>query len=235
MAFDFQGRNFTTMQFDDGGENINATLTLYNQRDYINRASAAATFYSAKFVEYKLKIKMITTPRMGKKYPHVPDKILHPVTRRYGRDGKYTASAPGYYPGTKTGRLANINGEDKGYQALTSSRRKVDNPKQFYESGEKEMEIGHFTNYGDYLVDQMRRLGLNDIRSETSAGVKEITEGIYHNAYKTSKRKGAEGDMEKLSATPRITSELFDPPDKYRWLTDYVKRDNTYLGRDFSS
>lgn len=235
MAFDFQGKNFTTIQYDDGSDNVNATLTLYNQRDYINRASAAATFYSAKYIEYKLKMAMITSPRSGETYPHVANKILHPVTRKYGNGGKYTASAVGEYPGTKTGRLANINGQNKGYQALTSFRRKVDNAKQFYESGEKEMEIGHFTDYGDYLTKVMGRAGLEDIRSEMQYGVREITEGIYYNAYKTSQRKGAEGDMSVLKATPRLKSNLFDPPDKYRWLADYVKRDNTYLGRDFSS
>lgn len=197
-------------------KHANATVTFYNQGDRIDRASAAASFYSAKLVEYTIREKMIFNARAGKTH-----RVSSSVKLYQDPGGKkYTASAPGDYPAVKTGQLANLDGSDRGYQAVSGDGRKVENPKQLYDTGNSEMAVGSRTYYAAYLNDT--RKGLQDVEDEVSDDIQELISGLYHNAFKTAANKGDPTNLSQLKSTPPIKSEIFELPSKYKWLRTYA-------------
>lgn len=197
-------------------KHTNATITFYNQGDRIDRASAAASFYSAKLVEYTIRERMINNPRAGRTHRVSSRTTLHQTPGAT----TYTASAPGDYPAVKSGQLANLDGTNRGYQAVASNGQRVRNPKQLYDTGSSEMSVGAATYYAAY-VDTTRK-GLEDVQDEVSNDIQELISGLYSNAFKTATNKGDPTNLSQLKSTPPIKSTTFDLPSKYQWLRDYA-------------
>jgi len=210
-------------------ENSKSPTVTFEFRDMtgdVNRVTAAATFYAAKYLEHQMRKAIIENPREGRSYPSINKKnpryanILHSSVK-----GNYVSSRAGSnpdFPAVKTGGLASINGEDRGYRARTDGAgyKKVNNPSQLTSTGTYSMVIGTTLTYEKFLREGTRkmdpRLSLVDMEERSNYAIREISEAWMK---KLDTRKG-----DSYKQTPQFPKEL---KSGYFWLPRYAKNDKT--------
>lgn len=204
MALNFGGRESITT------ESGTTKITLFNKQDQVDRATAAASFYGAKLLEYSIIEKMKNSPR-GVREHRVSGHKMH---NQNGK--KYRSSQPGNYPAVKSGALANLDGENLGYRATTSSGKKVKNPAQFYKSGEDQMVVGTNLYYEKYLREgtsfMEKRKTMYDLQQELEGDVQLIIQEFAKSLSKESSQYGR---------TPNFPNSL---KARFGWLKTYARR-----------
>jgi len=196
-------------------------LQWQDQRDPMNIVTSAATFYAGKLLEYKIRKAMIQNVRGGRSYPHV--KNTHSSVK-----GVYTASAPGDYMAVKTGALASLDGQERGYRLRTLTGNKVQNPKQLRDNSaqgkgftagvgttlwyEGVLRTGHMS--GSPYIPARKTVADMYKEAETRYQMEEIAKGFI--------AKLDQRDGKDRVGTPQFPKDLAQ---RYSWLKRYAKND----------